>query len=171
MIRPGRLLSMAIGELGASAVFLLVYLSWDGGSATLIALLFLLFLLIQGSLYWFLRYAALAGKVRIGGKTVRTLRVLKNVDFVLCLIVPVLVVATAERRGDLWLALSIHVFAVLEYINYYWYRLSYGKSGFNVGLLRERAFEPSSMARLMKRKGSHPADRGEHERGGDEGAH
>jgi hypothetical protein len=45
----------------------------------------------------------------------------------------------------------IYAFAVIEYVNYYWYRLSYGKSGFNIAMLLRAGLRPSSIHKLLKR--------------------
>ena len=50
---------------------------------------------------------------------------------------------------DLLFAVAIFLFGVIEYINYYWYRLSYGKSGFNIKILWNTGLKKSSINKLI----------------------
>ncbi|MFO7969557.1 MAG: hypothetical protein R6U15_05590 [Candidatus Izemoplasmatales bacterium] len=53
--------------------------------------------------------------------------------------------------GDLFIAIGIFLFGIIEFINYYWYRLSYGKSGFNIEILLNKKLQKSSINKLISK--------------------
>ncbi|MFC4600762.1 hypothetical protein [Cohnella hongkongensis] len=146
-----RLNRLAWGEAAASVSFLAVYGFYVNlGAASLTALLFLVFQLLQGAAYWGYRSRNAGREASAAAYGVLTL--LRSANLIgAMLIVPWLVVL-AQSRSDLAVGLALHVFAIVEYVNYYWYRLSYGKSGFNLRMLWRAGLRPSSIHKLLKRK-------------------
>ena len=145
------LLNLALGELAAAFSFLVVSkLYIDLGFASLLALSFLVLQLIQGVLYWVFRSQSLGKEKSLLMR--KTLIVLRRTNLLLSVLVVILLIMLAQNKRDLFLGMLIYVFSVIEYINYYWYRLSYGKSGFNIKLLIQAGLKPSSIHKLLKRK-------------------
>lgn len=145
------LLNLALGELAAALSFLVVFkLYIDLGFASLLALSFLVLQLIQGVLYWVFRSQSLGKEKSLLMR--KTLIVLRRTNLLLTVLVVILLIMLAQNKRDLFLGMLIYVFSVIEYINYYWYRLSYGKSGFNIKLLIQAGLKPSSIHKLLKRK-------------------
>lgn len=60
-----KLLNLAIGELAALVIFIFVYRTFDLGKASLIAFSYLVFILLQGSLYWFYRYLLIVRESKV----------------------------------------------------------------------------------------------------------
>jgi len=145
------LLNLAIGELAACAAFIFLFIYTEAGLASLISLVFLVFMLVQGSWYWLVRYRLLIRNRPLHRNIVVTLRILNGVNLVFCIAVPIAIAVTFSSRIDLWIGLAVYLFAVIEYINYYWYRLSYGKSGFNIWILFSKKLMKSSIRKLLKK--------------------
>jgi hypothetical protein len=145
------LLNLALGELAAAFSFLVVYKIYlDLGVASLLALSFLVFILFQGVLYWVFRsYSTDKQKPFL---ILKTLIVFRSTNLILAVLVIILLIMLAQNKRDLIVGMLIYVFSLIEYINYYWYRLSYGKSGFNIKLLIQAGLQPSSIHKLLKRK-------------------
>ncbi len=58
--------------------------------------------------------------------------VLRWLNMILIVIVGMIIPIIKSSYIDLLIAIGIFLFGIIEFINYYWYRLSYGKSGFNI---------------------------------------
>jgi hypothetical protein len=56
-----------------------------------------------------------------------------------------------SSNKDLLIAIGLFLFGIIEYINYYWYRLSYGKSGFNIRILLNTKLQKSSINKLISK--------------------
>jgi hypothetical protein len=50
---------------------------------------------------------------------------------------------------DAFWAVAAFLFGIIEYINYFWYRLSYGKSGFSIRLLLKTKPQKLSINKLI----------------------
>jgi len=145
------LINLVLGELAAALVFLFVYFNhFNFGMASLLALIFLVFILLQGSIYWLLRALFLNREKLLSIRFM--LHVLRVTNMVLACIVLVLMIIFAQDKKDIIVGTPIFVFSIIEYVNYYWYRLSYGKSGFNLRLLFQSGLQPSSIYKLLKSK-------------------
>ncbi len=147
-----KLLSTALGELVSSIIFIYVYTLFDIRKATIIPFIFLIFILLQGSFYWFYTYFLLSKKQKRKNSLIFTLKIL-NVLNILILIISFLSIFIFKSSAFiLIISLFIYMFGLIEYINYYWYRLSYGKSGFNIVLLFKTGLKKSSINRLINGK-------------------
>ena len=76
-----RLLNLSIGEFAATCVFIYIYISSSLitiGIANLIAFLYLVFILIQGSMYWFYKYRLIVKREQPNPKAVKLLSNLRN---------------------------------------------------------------------------------------------
>ena len=131
---------LATGELTAVVVFaIVVYLlverfpelrllsHWPFWSAFLT----LEFILLQGSLYWFLKYRSLQMKsASMPSGATRSFRILQILDLGLIGLSLILFIVGSFRElgfPAISLAISIFVllFAIAEYVNYFHYQLSY----------------------------------------------
>lgn len=146
-----QLLNLAIGELAALVTFIFVYRLFDLGNASLRAFSYLIFILLQGSLYWFYRYILIVNKRKINSKVINLLKFLRLLNIFLMVLVGITVPFVRSSMKDLIIALGIFSFGIIEYINYYWYRLSYGKSGFNIKILFNTKLKKSSINKLITR--------------------
>jgi|SRR5690625_399367 len=146
-----RLLNLAIGEFVALIAFILVYRSFDLGRASLFAILYLLFILLQGSLYWFYRYRLILDKRKVGAHIIKILRFTRRLNLILLIIIGVSIPFIHNSLTDLITAIVIFIFGAIEYINYYWYRLSYGKTGFNLKILLNTKLQKSSIHKLISK--------------------
>lgn len=146
-----RLLSLATGELAAVIVFIFVYRSFNLGKASFIAFSYLIFILIQGSLYWFYRYLLIVNQKEVHRPVKDLLKVLKIVNVLILLGIAIAIPIIQTNLKDLVAAIAISLFGVIEYINYYCYRLSYGKSGFNIKILWNTGLKKSSINKLISK--------------------
>lgn len=134
-----QLTHLAIGELVAAAVFWFNYFLFKDSIGTVntvipitFALFVLSFILVQGSVFWWILIKRLSKPRFAAPYASKAFGVLSVVD-VLMLAVSVLVVVM--RYGSLEIlitSLAIWILAVLEYVNYYKIRLSYGINPFIV---------------------------------------
>lgn len=149
-----QLLNLAAGELAAAGVSCWLYLSLRAGNAALAGFSSLVFVLLQGSTYWVQRYIVLLKRRSLSTKSVALWRVLRWLNIGLLGIAGLVIFIQHSGCWDLCWGLAAFLFAIVEYINYFWYRLSYGRSGFNVRLLLKKGLHPSSINRMIKRKES-----------------
>jgi hypothetical protein len=153
-----RLRSLALGELAAALVFAWLAVGQrPGGSATRVGIALLVFLLVQGSAWWWYRLILL-GRGRRGsrfptGLQFATLFLDRFNLAVLATAAPV-VVLVAGGWWDLFLGSAFLLFAVLEYVNYFRVRLSYGRLGFNIREFRRTPLRISAIRKVMLRGGS-----------------
>ena len=147
-----QLLSLATGELAAVIVFIFVYRSFSLGKASFIVFSFLIFILLQGSLYWFYRYTLVVYQKKVHSIVIQLLKTLKILNLITLFGVIVAIPVIQTDIKDLLFAIAIFLFGVIEYINYYWYRLSYGKSGFNIKTLWNTGLKKSSISKLISKQ-------------------
>lgn len=146
-----RLLKLATGELAAVIVFIFVYRSLSLGRASFIAFSYLIFILLQGSLYWFYRYALVVYQKKVHDLAIRLLRTLKILNLIALFGIVIAIPACQTSMKDLIFAIAIFLFGVIEYMNYYCYRLSYGRSGFNIKVLWNTGLKKSSIHKLISK--------------------
>lgn len=142
-------LNLGLGELAAVYVFIFVYRLFNLGTASFIAVSYLIFILIQGSFYWFYRYILIIKKERFSLKVIKLLRLLRRLNLLLLVVIVITIPIIQSSNKDLISAIGLFLFGIIEYVNYYWYRLSYGKSGFNIKILFNRGLKKSSINRIL----------------------
>jgi len=143
------LLNLAIGEFAALLTFIFVYRLLDLGIASLVAFSYLILILLQGSAYWFYRYILIANKKRVNHKTIELLKFLRRLNMIVLVTISIVIPFIKSSNKDLLIAIGFFLFGIIEYINYYWYRLSYGKSGFNIRILLNTKLQKSSINKLI----------------------
>ncbi len=146
-----RLLYLATGEFAAVCSFVFIYKVSDLGIASLVAFSLLIFTLLQGSAYWLYRFVLVKKRKSVRKIVIKLLSIFNQLNIVLILGVAISIVKLASGYKDLLVALGVWLFAIIEYINYYWYRLSYGKSGFNIRILLNAGLQKSSINKLISK--------------------
>ncbi|MFJ7934544.1 general stress protein [Sporosarcina sp. NPDC096371] len=120
---------------------------------------FLEFLLLQGSIYWYTKLKRLRNENKsitsVG--VIRRLKSLKKINFGL-IIVSIIMFAidivrwhSALPLGGLLLAVFIYIFAILEFINYFYVQLSYDNSSDVRNLLKTKKLKRACINRDFKR--------------------
>ena len=144
-----QLLNLAIGEFAALLTFIFVYRLLDLGMASLVAFSYLILILLQGSVYWFYRYILIVNKKKVNHKTIELLKFLKRLNMIVLVAISMVMPIIKGSNKDLIIGIGLLLFGMVEYINYYWYRLSYGKSGFNIRILLNTRLQKSSINKLI----------------------
>lgn len=119
--------------------------------ASFIAFSYLILILLQGSMYWFYRYLLIMRKEQSGHNGKSLLRFLRRLNMIILVAISVLIPVVNSSDKDLIIAIVVFFFGMIEYINYYWYRLSYGKSGFNIRILLNTKLQKSSISKLISK--------------------
>jgi len=144
-----QLLNLAIGEFAALLTFIFVYRLLDLGMASLVAFSYLILILLQGSVYWFYRYMLIVNKKRVNHKMIELLKFLRQLNMIVLVAISIVIPTIRSSNKDLMIAIGLFLFGMIEYINYYWYRLSYGKSGFNIRILLNTGLQKSNINKLI----------------------
>lgn len=123
-----------------------------------VSFILLEFLLLQGTIYWYVKLKGLRNENNpiTPIKVVRQLHCLKTVNMVM--IMTAIVVFAFDfiewypslPLGGLTITFFIYIFAILEFINYFYIQLSYNVSGIK-DLLRSRKLKNSCMNKDFKR--------------------
>jgi hypothetical protein len=142
-------LYLGLGEFAALCTFIYVYRLSNHGKASFIAFSYLVFILLQGSIYWLYRYILIIKKERFSIKAVRFFRFLRKLNIILLVAMSMIIPIVKNSNKDLIIAIGLFLFGIIEYINYYWYRLSYGKSGFNIKILLNKGVKKSSINKML----------------------
>jgi len=143
------LLNLAIGEFAALLTFIFVYRLLDLGMASLVAFSYLILILLQGSVYWFYRYILIVNKKRVNQRMIGLLKFLRRLNMIVLVAISIVIPIIRSSNKDLMIAIGLFLFGMIEYINYYWYRLSYGKSGFNIRILLNTGLQKSNINKLI----------------------
>lgn len=124
-----------------------------------VSFIFLEFLLLQGTIYWYVKLKRLRNENDpiIPLKVIRQLHDLKPVNMVM--VITVIVVFAFDfikwypslPLGGLIITFFIYVFAILEFINYFYIQLSYDNVSDIKSLLRSRNLKISSLNKDFKR--------------------
>ncbi len=144
-----QLLNLAIGEFVALLTFIFVYRLLDLGMASFVAFSYLILILLQGSVYWFYRYMLIVNKKRVNHKMIELLKFLRQLNMIVLVAISIVIPIIRSSNKDLMIAIGLFLFGMIEYINYYWYRLSYGKSGFNIRILLNTGLQKSNINKLI----------------------
>jgi fatty acid desaturase len=94
----------------------------------------LIFILLQGSFYWFIKFRRMKTKKVLLPRLYKLLIIFKNINLILLGIVPVLLIIEniffdRISFGGFFLTLLIYLFIIVEYINYYHVQLTNYKNG------------------------------------------
>jgi len=155
-----KLLHLYTGELAATIVFAIVWLAffqqYDWAKITVYtayAFALLEFILLQGTYYWYLKYNQIkqSDYGPLPHSKLRIFKRLKTINLALIgLGFPFLIAQLIELPATFYFFLFLYLFAIAEYINYYYIRLSYQTSEEINDWLRHKKLRSSRLARELK---------------------
>ena len=126
------LTNLAVGELAAVAVFwinFLLFKKWIVTAKAMFSVSFSLFILsfilIQGSVFWWILIKRISNPEFAVKYTGRIYNILKKLDVILLCIGVTVIILNYGTFYTMIISFAIWVFAVIEWINYYKFRLSY----------------------------------------------
>ena len=127
-----KLVSLATGELVAVLVFWLNFFllkRWILTTGALISISFSLFvlsfILIQGSVFWWLLIKRISNPGFAERYTGKIYRVLKILDLILLGVGTLIIIFNSSDFSTFIISVAIWFFAVIEWINYFKWQLSY----------------------------------------------
>lgn len=132
-----RLVYLFTGEFFAVVVFTFVYFykfSSNHSYSLMYALFVLNFILLQSSIYWFVKWQRLKNKRMTLSNLYNMLSVLKQLNLFLLCVAPLvfimdMVVLERASFSIILLTLFVYIFSVIEYINYFYIQLTNYKNG------------------------------------------
>ena len=117
----------------------------------------LLFILFQGSYYWYYCLRKVTGKAVNKSWFKILYRTLRFLDIILILLYPLIMIFMFGWYGEgfkanaIFLGIFLYFFGIAEYINYFYVRLSYGKFKDIVDLLKLKNIKKSSLYRELNK--------------------
>ncbi|MFK2825327.1 general stress protein [Bacillus sp. B190/17] len=124
-----------------------------------VSFLFLEFLLLQGTIYWYLKLQ----RLRIENTSISPIRIVRQLQYfkklnMVLIIVSIIVFAVDFVKwypsfplGGLSIAGFVYIFAVLEYINYFYVQLSYDNISDIKYLLKTKKLKRACISKDFKR--------------------
>ncbi|KKB36605.1 hypothetical protein [Bacillus thermotolerans] len=155
-----KLLHLWTGELTAAILFIFLWVlyarmfEWTEPYlltlSPLYAFVLLEFILLQGTLYWFLQWRKIReGKeASLSFRQLRLFSFFKKLNWLLLLIGPLLLVSSSNNLG--WF-LFLYIFALVEQVNYYHIRLSYQSTDEIKEFIQQRGFRRSRLAKELSK--------------------
>jgi len=157
------LVSLCTGEIAASIVFIFVLISLKSSLNLSIDMIILypfsilVFILFQGSYYWFYRLKNINRKQVKQHRFRFVYRALRTIDLILIMLYPVIMIyeflfrSLVSVSGKTFVSFFIYIFSIIEYINYFYIRLSYRKFNDIVMLLRLKDLKKSSLNKELRK--------------------
>ena len=160
-----QLVSLCLGELAASITFVIVFvytlrillrLSID--VVMVYPFSMLIFILLQGSFYWFYSIRKIKDKKKIRRVFVKTYRFLRYLDLIIIAAYPFVLVCLLVNgivpilRIENFVAIFIYLFGVGEYVNYFYIRLSYSKMDDIIKLIKLKNLRSASLYKELNKK-------------------
>lgn len=151
------LIRLSTGELAASLVFVFALsLLQERLNLTLdIVILYpfslLIFILLQGSYYWLYCIKILEKKPVNQVSFRKAYKVLRTINLIIILLYPLMMLYQyffgnlIALSGKTFMSLFLYIFSIIEYINYFYIRLSYNKLKDILMLLRLKNLKKSSL--------------------------
>ena len=140
-----KLTSLATGELVAVLVFWMNFFllkKWILTTGALISILFSLFvlsfILIQGSVFWWILIKRISNPGFAERYTGKIYRILKILDLILLGVGALIIILNYSEFPTSIISLAIWFFAVIEWINYFKLQLSYSRREIGRASCRER---------------------------------
>lgn len=155
-----KLFHLYTGELAATTVFVVVWFvflqqyEWAKITVyTAYAFCLLEFILLQGTYYWYLKYNQLkqSDYGLLPYNKLLIFKRLKGVNLALIALgIPFLIAQLTVLPATIYFFIFLYLFAIVEYINYYYIRLSYQTREDINDLLRHKKLRSSRLAREIK---------------------
>ena len=150
------LINLAVGELVAVIVFWInfsifkKYITNTVSIIPVISTLFLLsFILIQGSIFWLVLLKIISNKNFAKTSLGKIYNHLRRLNIILLFLSILIIIVNHQTFTPTIISLSIWIFAIIEYINYYKVRLSY-KPNVLVNYILHGKIRKSRIAREIK---------------------
>lgn len=157
-----KLVSLYTGELFAVFTFALMWLlyiqlfEWSvpylTSFSSLYAFALLEFILLQGSYYWYLKLKQVKQNdfSKLPARRLRTFEFFKRLNSLFIFIgFLVLIYQINSKQIELYWFIFLFLFAVIEHINYYYFRLSYLSLEELKELKRQKGFRRSKLAKEL----------------------
>lgn len=118
----------------------------------------LIFILLQGSFYWFYSIRKINDKIKNRGMFIKTYRFLRLLDLILIAAYPFIIVylfvsgIVPILRIENFIAIFMYFFCVGEYVNYFYIRLSYGKLDDIIKLIKLKNLRSASLYKELNKK-------------------
>ncbi|OCS90291.1 hypothetical protein [Caryophanon latum] len=145
----------AILFIGLSALVDYTYesLTLYTSSAFWSAFLLLELLLAQGTYYWYVKYNSYIARKRISLSRIRTFKRWQRINGVLFVVVGIICMIELWHvsTATLLVIVGIYVFALLEYINYFYVQLSYDNAADLRYLWQHKKLKVASLQRDFQR--------------------
>lgn len=155
--------SLFTGELSAGIVFVAIWIMFLMKKSeintfltsyySVYAFVLLEFVLLQGSLYWYLKLkqARKNSFTKLPNSTLKIFSIFKKVNLLLFIIGAILlIIQVVTLRTEMFWYAMIYVFALVEYINYFYIRLSYLSPEEMKEFRQLKGFKPSKLAKELK---------------------
>jgi hypothetical protein len=158
-----KLISLCTGEIVASITFILCLTSFKYtiglkiNTMLLFPFYILIFILLQGSYYWFYCLRKISNKNINTSWFKRVYKMLRVINFVLLIVCPfvigydLIMGNTVGINKETALSIFIYLFSILEYINYFYIRLSYSKFDDIIMMLQLKKVVKSSLAKELSK--------------------
>lgn len=152
---------LAICEVMAIPNFWFVYMAWYfvfitigkdfvHTSTIVYPLTLLSFILLRGSIYWYICLRRIDGK-KVPGKTPHIYSKLKIVNlFLIVIYLPIFLMFKVSIYSSL-IGMFIYIFSILEYINYFFIRISYKNPKHFFANLKTGKFPKSQIVKEIER--------------------
>ncbi|WP_456364440.1 hypothetical protein [Priestia aryabhattai] len=151
------------GELSATIVFAAIWIMFLMRKSeintfltsyySVYAFVLLEFVLLQGSLYWYLKLkqARKNSFNNLPDSTLRVFNVCKKLNLLLFITGAILlIIQVVTLRTEMFWYTMIYIFALVEYINYFYIRLSYLSPEEMKEFRQLKGFKPSKLAKELK---------------------
>lgn len=153
-----KLVSLATGELVAVLVFWLNFFllkKWILTTGALISISFSLFvlsfILIQGSVFWWILIKRISDPEFAERYTGKIYRVLKILDLILLGVGTLIIIFNSSDFSTFIISVAIWFFAVIEWMNYFKWQLSYSLNpAVLLKYILQRKLRKSKIAYMMK---------------------
>ena len=126
------LINLAVGELVAVIVFWInffIFKKYITDTVSIIPVIFTLsllsFILIQGSIFWLILLKRISNKNFAKTSLGKIYNHLRRLDIILLYLSILILIVNHQTLTTTIISLSIWIFAIIEYLNYYKGRLSY----------------------------------------------
>lgn len=150
--------ALASGALPAVIVWSWWYKEVDvAWSMRLAALSLVVYILVQGTLYWHLKLRTIEGHTALPQYFHHLFRAFKWSNLIgigAVLLILVLPASAGMSKADVWWCVGLLIGAVLEHINYYYYQLMYDTRASFEYVLRNRQLRKSALAVDLARSGA-----------------
>ncbi|HNX92226.1 MAG TPA: hypothetical protein PKI17_01775 [Syntrophomonas sp.] len=148
-----QLIKLSTGELASILAFWLCYFVAikEHTVQVIYPLSVLSFILLQGSIYWFICLIRLTKKHITFKSAGRYYFVLKHINLLLILgFIPILIFCQSVSFKYYFWGIFLILFALIEFINYFLVRLSYPNPGIQISRIKTKSLRKSKLAKEIE---------------------